>query len=105
VAVNQEGNDREALSGTKFLVVDDYGTGGIWFVLLADSADEIRRVLPTIGVYPSGVKPDWMSDEMLREIETRRTYRLDDLPTSDWMDRLREAAQNPRTGRDEPTER
>ena len=104
VAVTDEPDDREASGSSKFLVVDDYGSGGIWFVVLADNADEIRGVLPTVDVYPPGTKPDWMSDEMLREIESRRTYRLDDLPASDWMNRLREPTQNPRGRQDPPTE-
>ena len=74
---------------SKFLVVDDYGSGGIWFVVLSPDEDRIREVLPTVKVYPPGVRPDWMSKNALKEIEDRRTFDIDKLPTSDWMNRLR----------------
>ncbi len=75
---------------SRFLVLDDYGTGGIWFVLLASSKEEIHEVLPTVTVYPPGSRPDWMSEEMLGDIEARRSFDIDGLPSSDWMNRLKE---------------
>jgi hypothetical protein len=76
---------------SKYLVVDDYGTGGIWFIVLADSQEQIADALPTVTVYDPGVKPEWMSDEKLAEIGAKRTYSIDELPTSDWMNNLRQA--------------
>ena len=46
---------------SEFLVVDDYGTGGIWFVVRAANEDDIRAVLPKVVIYPSGSRPEWMS--------------------------------------------
>src|SRR5271166_5995750 len=82
--------DEPGSSGSQFLVVDDYGTGGIWFMIQASSEAQIRAALPTVRIYPPGSRPEWMSDEALSEIAIRRTYDLDSLPTSDWMNRLRE---------------
>jgi hypothetical protein len=72
-----------------FLAVDDYGMGGIWFLLLAPSENAIRAQLPTIKVWASGTRPDWMTDEFFDDIANGRTYDLDDLPRSAWMDKLR----------------
>jgi hypothetical protein len=76
-------------SKRRYLAVDDYGTGGIWFVLMARDEDEIHRHLPSVKVYPPDTKPEWMSDESLREIGERRTFDIDALPDSDWMRALR----------------
>jgi hypothetical protein len=73
----------------KYLVVDDYGTGGIWFMLYAESEDKIKARLRDVKVYAPGTKPDWMSHASLNEIAERRTFDIDKLPTSAWMDRLR----------------
>ena len=79
-----------AMRRCKFLAVDDYGTGGIWFVLLADSEEQIHKALPTVQVFPPGERPAWMSEAMLNEIEDRDTYDIEDLPPSAWMNRLRQ---------------
>ena len=77
-------------SESEFLVVDDYGTGGIWFIVRAGGQNEIRVALPTVRIYAPGTRPEWMSEQALTEIATRRTYDLDSLPSSGWMTRLRE---------------
>jgi hypothetical protein len=74
---------------SEFLVVDDYGTGGIWFVVRAANEDDIRAVLPKVVIYPSSSPPEWMSEEKLADIATRRTYDLDRLPDSPWMTDLK----------------
>jgi len=50
----------------KYLVVDDYGSGGIWFVLLADSEAQIHERLGDVKVYSPGVKSEWMPDQDTR---------------------------------------
>jgi hypothetical protein len=79
----------EHTSKKKYLVVDDYGTGGIWFVLLAESETQIHEQLRDVKVYSPGVKLEWMSDKELEDIARRRTYDIDQLPQSAWMDGLR----------------
>jgi hypothetical protein len=73
----------------RFLAVDDYGTGGIWFVLLATSEDQVHQHLRDVKVWAPGTKPEWMSDEFYDQVAQRRTFDIDDLPASAWMDRLR----------------
>jgi len=73
----------------RFLVVDDYGQGGIWFVLLAESVERIHERLRDVKVWAPGAKPDWMTDAFLDQVAQRRTFDIDDLPSSAWMDRLR----------------
>jgi hypothetical protein len=73
----------------RFLVVDDYGTGGIWFVLLAKSEDQVHERLRDVKVWAPGTRPDWMSDDFFDGVAQRRTFDIDDLPASAWMDRLR----------------
>ena len=73
----------------KYLVVDDYGTGGIWFVIIADSEEQIHARLPSVKVYAPETRPSWMSEEFLEEIARRRTFEIEQLPKSAWMDRLR----------------
>jgi hypothetical protein len=73
----------------KYLVVDDYGTGGIWFFVIAASENEIREELPTVKIYAPGTRPDWMSEGSEIEITHGRTYDVRNLPSSPWMDELR----------------
>jgi hypothetical protein len=80
----------ESIDKRRFLVVDDYGTGGIWFIVLAQSEDQIHQRLRGVKVWPPGTRPDWMSDDFFDEVASRRTFDIDNLPASAWMDRLRE---------------
>ena len=46
-----------------FLVIDDYGTGGIWMYLYARSADEITQHYPDLTVITDW--RDWMTPDRL----------------------------------------
>ena len=59
-----------------FLTVYDYGQGGVWRVLLADSADEVVSRYPELKVLAE--PPPWMSAEELYDIEARSTLDIDD---------------------------
>jgi hypothetical protein len=69
-------------------VLYDYGQGGVWAYLLADSAEEIRREFPMLRVYEE--PPVWMKatdvDElaasMTIDIANREHPFLAALPTS-----------------------
>jgi hypothetical protein len=51
-----------------FLTVYDYGTGGIWTFITADSAEQIRKELPALEiVYET---PGWMTTEELGRLRT-----------------------------------
>ena len=75
---------------SEFLVVYHYGTGGVWFVVRARSESDIQAVLPKVVVYPSGTRPEWMSEEELADIAAQRTYDLDRLPDSPFITALKE---------------
>jgi hypothetical protein len=55
--LQSETGDRKS----RFLVAYDYGTGGLWGVMLARSADEITTTYPELGVVAE--RPAWMSEE------------------------------------------
>jgi hypothetical protein len=54
-----------------FLVLYDYGQGGVWAHLLADSADEIHREFPMLRVYEE--PPPWMKTEDLDAVSASMT--------------------------------
>lgn len=62
-----------------YLCVDDYGQGGVWFIVAADSSDAIRRTLPFLKIVSD--RPAWMSDQDYADIERRFHLDVDDLPT------------------------
>lgn len=65
-----------------FLVVYDYGSGGVWLVIHARSRDEITEKYRDLNVFDS--RPDWMTDEEYHRIE-RSSLSCDiDTPT-DWL--------------------
>lgn len=53
----------ELLKPGEYLVCYDYGTGGLWGVLIAVSADAIRAKYPELGVADS--VPAWMDEAAL----------------------------------------
>jgi hypothetical protein len=61
---------------TKFLVLYDYGQGGVWAYLLADSADEIRREFPALQVYST--PPEWMKPKDLDALSDSMTVDIAD---------------------------
>src|ERR1700712_1020149 len=45
----------------KYLVVLDYGTGGLWQAVFAESATSITDQYPELDVIDESVLPQWMS--------------------------------------------
>lgn len=60
---------------TRFLVAHDYGMGGLWALVWARSAEEIRAAFPELEVVPEW--PAWATDATKRRIEETDTYDLD----------------------------
>ncbi len=60
-----------------FLVLHDYGMGGIWAYVLAGSEDRVRREFPDLEVYSD--PPSWMTQELLTHIKERSTLDLDQM--------------------------
>ena len=50
-----------------FLVCYDYGMGGLWWFVKADSPDEIRKASSELSVFDD--VPEWMLDEHWHSIE------------------------------------
>src|SRR5258708_6153864 len=61
---------------TEFLAVYDYGTGGVWVYLLADSAAQIHERYPELRVVSD--RPDWLTGEEDRRLRERMTIGIDD---------------------------
>jgi hypothetical protein len=61
---------------TEFLAVYDYGTGGVWVYLLADSAAQIHECFPEFRVVSD--RPNWLTDEEDRRLRERMTIDIDD---------------------------
>ena len=60
----------------RFLTVYDYGMGGRWQYITADSAEQIRAKYPGLTVFLE--PPPWWKDRPLKNLET---YDVDAEPT------------------------
>ncbi len=63
-----------------FLTCYDYGQGGVWAWVLAESADQIRHAYPELTVLDR--MPSWMTPEVLRRVES---CDLDASPPVGWL--------------------
>jgi len=61
-----------------FLVSFDYGMGGHWAYVRAESADAITRAFPELTVVHH--TPKWMTREIQEMIRTAHTYDLEEEP-------------------------
>jgi hypothetical protein len=64
-----------------YLVLYDYGTGGVWSYLRAESPEQIRAKFRDLTVYDR--PPAWMSEVEQRDIEARSTYDVDSAEKDD----------------------
>ena len=67
---------REETAKTRFLVVYDYGQGGVWAFVWARSEDEIHRTFRDLKVVDS--MPPWLTGDELAVTEERMTFDVDD---------------------------
>ncbi len=58
-----------------FLVLYDYGTGGVWSYLRAESPEEIQAKFPMLKVYNE--PPSWMTETERRDIEAKTAYDIE----------------------------
>lgn len=56
------------------LVVYDYGAGGVWAFVLAESPEEVEREFPELNVVAP--RPSWMNDDEEARIASEATYDL-----------------------------
>lgn len=69
----------------EFLVLYDYGQGGSWALVRADSADQVRRRFPEVQVFDE--RPAIVSAEMLSAIRTAGAVDIDG-PITGWLAEL-----------------
>jgi hypothetical protein len=62
---------------TAYLVLYDYESGGAWFFLLAESADQIGATFPKLTVMEQ--RPAWMDADEEERIRAEATLDIDDL--------------------------
>jgi hypothetical protein len=59
-----------------FLVAYDYGMGGLWAFMLAESPDDITRRFPTLVIVTE--RPSWMDDGEEDNLRSTMTVDIDD---------------------------
>ncbi len=68
----------------KYLVVYDYGMGGVWAVINARSKDEIIKKFHKLKVYDYGTRPIWMQDDEYNDIDNTMSFDIDN-NTPEWL--------------------
>ncbi len=61
-----------------YLVVYDYGMGGLWGAILARSEDEIKERYPELGI--AHQRPAWMTEADYERICDRELHDIDGAP-------------------------
>jgi hypothetical protein len=71
----------------EFLVVYDYGTGGVWGIAKASSADEVTALFPELQIVSE--ETAWMSEKRLAKIREVSTFVVGDESTyPQWLQGL-----------------
>lgn len=74
---------------TKFLAVYDYGTGGVWAVVAAESKDEIVEKYPVLTIFDE--RPSWMTAEDYGSIVATASFDIEDEPPMWLVTAMRES--------------
>ena len=64
----------------KFLVAYDYGMGGAWYVMLANSREEILSKFSELHVFEYEHPPEWMSGNVFKSVTKGEFYDVDKPP-------------------------
>lgn len=80
-----------ALPSGEYLVLYDYGQGGLWAVVRADSADQVRQRWPQLAVFDR--QPTAMSDRLYAEVHSRGIRDLE-ATDADWLASLARSAHS-----------
>ena len=67
------------MSKKKFLVGRDYGTGGYFLYVIADSFEQIKAIYPELVLIEQ--EPEWFEGDIKAGIAKSATYALDDEPS------------------------
>jgi hypothetical protein len=71
----------------RYLIVHDYGAGGVWGVMSARNEQEIRQKYPKLAIVES--RPQWMTDALYRDIVIHNSFDIDSEPYG-WLAKLNE---------------
>jgi hypothetical protein len=71
----------------RYLIVHDYGMGGVWGVMAARSEEEIRQKYPQLKVVE--VRPSWMSKADYDVILSNSSFDIEAEPLG-WLAKLDE---------------
>ena len=66
----------------EFFVVYDYGQGGLWAILRAESAEQVRRKYPGVEVFEG--RPPMLDDATVSSIRRTGVRDIDD-PPDGWL--------------------
>jgi hypothetical protein len=66
----------------EFFVVYDYGQGGLWAILRAESAEQVRRKYPGVEVFEG--RPPMLDDATVSGIRRAGVRDIDD-PPDGWL--------------------
>ena len=66
----------------EFFVVYDYGQGGLWAILRAESAEQVRRKYPGVEVFEG--RPPMLDDATVSSIRRAGVRDIDDAPDG-WL--------------------
>jgi hypothetical protein len=69
----------------QYLILHDYGTGGVWGLMTARSEQEIYDKYPMVEVIK--MRPAWMTDAVYNEIILKNLFDIDDEPRG-WLSKL-----------------
>lgn len=69
----------------EFLVLYDYGQGGLWAVIRADTVEQVKSRYPQLRVFEE--RPAFIGDDLLAEIRHHCTCDVD-APPSGWLAQL-----------------
>jgi hypothetical protein len=67
---------------SQYLILYDYGPGGLWGVISARSEQEILQKYPSVEVMKQ--RPEWMSDALYEDILSKNSFDVDDQPRG-WL--------------------
>ena len=68
-----------------YLVVYDYGMGGVWGLIAARSQQEILQKYPSVKIVET--RPGWMSDADYDNILLKSSFDIDDEPCG-WLAKM-----------------
>ena len=70
-------------SVNEYLVLYDYGTGGLWAVLHAQAENKILEKFPNLKIFYD--KPVWMNNDEYLKIASETGFSINSIPKEHWL--------------------